>query len=84
MKTTTFSDFKKNMDEHLTRVSEDFETLLVSNGKDGGVVIISLKEFNSIQTTMYEMSSRANEKRLDAAIEKLASWNSFGKDLWNT
>ena len=42
---------------------------------------MSLKEYNSLMATNYEFSSRANEKRLDSAIEKLKKRNSFVKDL---
>lgn len=42
---------------------------------------MSLVEYNSLMTTNHELSSKANEKRLDSAIEKLTMGNSFQKDL---
>jgi len=42
---------------------------------------MSLEEYNSLMATNYELSSLANEKRLDSAIEKLKKGNSFPKDL---
>jgi antitoxin YefM len=42
---------------------------------------MSLEEYNSLMATNYELSSRTNEKRLDAAIEKLRNNGSFSKDL---
>jgi antitoxin YefM len=45
------------------------------------VVVISLDEYNSLNATQHELSSRANESRLDSAIEKLKSKSSFQKDL---
>jgi antitoxin YefM len=44
-------------------------------------VVISLEEYNSLMATNHELSSRINEKRLDAAIEKLNQGNSFEKPL---
>jgi antitoxin YefM len=55
--------------------------LIINRGKDNGVVIISLDEYNSLTATQHELSSKINEKRLDSAIEKLQSGNSFKKKL---
>ena len=81
MLTTTLSDFRNNLKKYLDRVTDNFETLIINRGKDSGVVIMSLAEYNSLTATQHELSSRANEKRLDTAIEKLKSGNSFEKEL---
>lgn len=81
MLTTTISDFRKDIKQYLDRVTEDSETLIINRGKDSGVVIMSLEEYNSLNATYNELSSKANEKRLDAAIEKLKKGSSFQKDL---
>lgn len=81
MQTTTISDFRKDIKRYLDNVTKNFETLIINRGKDNGVVIISLDEYNSLTTTQHELSSRANEKRLDSAIEKLNSGNSFEKKI---
>ena len=81
MLTTTISDFRKDIKQYLDRVTEDFETLIINRGKDNGVVIMSLDEYNALNTTYHELSSKVNEKRLDSAIEKFKSGSSFQKDL---
>ena len=81
MLTTTISDFRKNIKRYLDKVTENFETLIINRGKDNGVVIISLDEYNSLTATKHELSSKINEIRLDSAIEKLKSGSSFQKDL---
>lgn len=81
MLTTSISDFRKDIKSYLDKVSNNFETLIINRGKDSGVVIISLDEYNSLNATQYELSSRLNEKRLDSAIEKLKNGDSFTKDL---
>ena len=73
----TAQDIKKYLDD----VSENFETLIINRGKDSGVVVISLKEYNSLHATQLELSSKTNEKRLDSAIEKARKGRSFTKDL---
>jgi antitoxin YefM len=81
MLTTTISDFRKEIKQYLDRVTDDFETLIINRGKDSGVVIMSLEEYNSLTATYHELSSKTNEKRLDAAIEKLNEGKSFQKEI---
>jgi len=81
MLTTTISDFRKDIKKYFDRVTDNFETLIINRGKDNGVVIMSLAEYNSLCATQHELSSRINEKRLDAAIEKLKNDSAFAKDL---
>ena len=81
MLTTTISDFRKDIKRYLDKVTENFETLIINRGKDTGVVIISLEEYNSLTATHHELSSKINEMRLDLAIEKLNKGNSFTKML---
>jgi antitoxin YefM len=81
MITTTLSDFRKDIKNYFDRVTQNFETLIINRGKDNGIVIMSLAEYNSLQATQHELSSRENEKRLDSAIEKLKAGNSFSKNL---
>ncbi len=81
MLTTTLSDFRNNIKKYLDNVTDNFETLIINRGKDSGVVIISLDEYNSLNATQHELSSKTNEERLDSAISKLKSGSSFEKDL---
>jgi antitoxin YefM len=81
MLTTTLSDFRKDIKHYIDNVIENFETLIINRGKDSGIVIMSLTEYNSLCATQHELSSKTNKKRLDSAIEKLQSGNSFQKEL---
>jgi len=81
MLTTTISDFRKDIKRYLDSVTENYETLIINRGKDSGVVIISLDEYNSLNSTQHELSSKVNEQRLDSAIKKLQSGSSFEKEL---
>jgi len=75
------SDFRKDIKSYLDKVSKNFETLIINRGKDSGIVVMSLEEYNSLTSTNYELSSKKNESRLDIAIEKLKTKDSFEKDL---
>ena len=81
MITATISDFRKDIKQYFSKVTENFETLIINRGKNSGVVVISLTEYNSLLTTQHEMSSEINKKRLDSAIEKFKSGDSFSKEL---
>jgi len=81
MLTTTISDFRKDIKKYLDKVTENFETLIINRGKDRGIVIISLDEYNSLTATQHELSSKKNEQRLDSAIEKLKKGTTFKKEL---
>ena len=71
MLTTTLTHFRKDIKHYLDKVTQSFETLIINRGKDTGVVIMSLEEYNALKATQHELSSRKNEKRLDDAIDKL-------------
>lgn len=75
------SDFRKDIKTYLDMVAKNFETLIINRGKDSGIVVMSLNEYNSLMATNHELSMRKNELRLDSAIEKLKSKNSFEKTL---
>lgn len=77
----TISEFRKNIKKYLDSVTENFEPLIINRGKGKGVVVISLEEYNALNATQFELSSKANESRLDAAIQKLKQGKSFSKAL---
>ena len=81
MLTASISDFRKDIKRYFDNIAENFETLIINRGKDSGVVIMSLEEYNSLTATAHELSSKVNEQRLDSAIQKLKGGDSFQKDL---
>lgn len=77
----TASDFRKDIKTYLDRVAKNFETLIINRGKDSGIVVMSLDEYNSLMATNHEMSSRKNEARLDSSISKLKKGKGLSKKL---
>lgn len=75
------SDFRKDIKSYLDKVAKNFETLIINRGKDSGIVLISLEEYNALIATHHETSSRKNEVRLDSAVEKLKGKKYFTKGL---
>ena len=81
MLTTTLSDFRKDIKHYFDKVTQNVETLIINRGKDNGVVIMSLAEYNSLCATRLELTFKSNEKRLDSAIDKLRKGKSTRKKL---
>lgn len=81
MISTTLSDFRKETKQYLDKVTNERETLIINRGKDTGIVIISLEEYNSLNATLHEMSSRKNMEVLDASIKQMKESKHFRKKL---
>lgn len=59
---TSISDFRKDIKKYFDRVIQNVETLIIHRGRDNGVVIMSLEEYNSLLATRHELSSTTNAK----------------------
>ena len=81
MKTLKLSEFSINVEFYFDKVSNSSQTITVETDEDNGIVIMSLKEYNSWIATNHEMSSRANEKLLDAAIVNMNLQRTIVKDI---
>ena len=81
MISTTLSDFRKETKQYLDKVTNERETLIINRGKDTGVVSISLEEYNSLNATLHEMSSRKNMEVLDASIKQMKEVKHYRKKL---
>ena len=83
MKTLKLSEFSRNIELHLDDVTKSLEPITIKSNKKDGIVIISLKEYNYWTATNYEISSRANEKRLDSAIVNMELGRTIIIDIEN-
>lgn len=71
MKVVNYSEFRNNLAENLNVVNDDGDIVVVSRSKGKNVVVMSLEEYNSIQETLHLNSSKANRKRLEAALDEM-------------
>jgi antitoxin YefM len=72
MRSTSYSDLRKNLAARLDEVSENHAPLLITRerGKPAAV-LMSLDDFASYEETQYLLKSPRNAERLLKAIEEL-------------
>lgn len=72
MRTTSFSELRKNLASTLDRVTEDHDPVVITRDKGKpAAVLISLEDFASFEETSYLLQSPRNAERLRAAIKQL-------------
>ena len=82
MKTTTLSDFRRNLSATIDNLNDDHEPVLITRGnKKSAAVLMSLEDFASYEETRYLLQNPRNAKRLQKAIRDLEADNGASRHL---
>ena len=82
MRTTSFSDFRKNLSSVIDDVHADHEPVLITrNGGKPSAVLMSLEDFASYEETRHLLRSPNNAGRLEKAIQELNAGHGSERSL---
>ena len=87
IKKLSLSEFIRNLDNELDFIGNNNTNQLIikrTKGK-GNIVLISEAEFNSMQETLYLLSSKKNSERILESLQQLKDGKTVKiklKDLW--
>ncbi|MCT1367125.1 type II toxin-antitoxin system Phd/YefM family antitoxin [Kocuria sp. HSID16901] len=71
MKTMSFSESRAKYAQTLDAVANDHEEIVITRSGHEPVVMVSLKDYESLKETAYLLRSPANARRLLASIDRL-------------
>ena len=81
MEAITYSHARQNLAKTMTRVCDEHDLVIITRKVADPVIMMSLKDYNSIQETAYLLKSPANAERLRESIKQYAEGKCQTREL---
>ncbi|MBT2582891.1 type II toxin-antitoxin system prevent-host-death family antitoxin [Planococcus sp. ISL-109] len=81
MEAVNYSSLRNNLKEYSDRVTDDFETIIVTRKNDKNVVMMSADEYNNLMESVYLLGNEANRKRLMESKKQLEEGGTVSHSL---
>ena len=81
MEITTYSNFRQNLKSFMNLVLDTRAPLFVTRTKGEDIVVLSKSDYESIQETLYLLSSKKNAERIFQGIEEYEMGGGIIKEL---
>ncbi|UKH22956.1 YoeB-YefM toxin-antitoxin system antitoxin YefM [Actinobacillus pleuropneumoniae] len=81
MQAITYTEARQNLAGTMSKVTEDFEPVLITRSKGGNCVLMSYEQYSSLEETAYLMRSPANAQRLLDSMAELKQGKGIEREL---
>ena len=82
MRTTSYSDLRKNLSAMIDAVTADHEPIIITRDRGRpAAVLMAVEDFASYEETRYLLRSPANAERLGESIKALEAGEGRARDL---
>lgn len=81
MEAINYSSLRNNLKGYMDKVTDDFETIVVTRKNEKNVVMISAEEYNNLMENMHLLGNEANRKHLIESKKQLEEGLSASQSL---
>lgn len=81
MLAVNYSTIRNNLKDYCDKVTDDYETVIITRKDEKNVVLISLEEYNNIMENLFVMSSKKNYDRLLESRRQIERGSTVSKTM---
>lgn len=81
MLAVNYTNLRDNMKTYMDKISDDYETIIVTRKEDRNIVMLSEESYNNLMENIYLTSSKANYDWLMESKAQLESGNASVHEL---